>query len=105
VNTVFHTAAKKIMSLQSPKSLEKTLDSSVFIRVHRSFFIKQGYGLKSRDLFLVHTNSVVIVMKWLRKKICLDDLISQRFRVIIYYSFTESSIFLCFCETAFSQLF
>ena len=51
---VFHTAAKKIMSLQSLKSLEKTLDSSVFIRVHRSFIVNKTKvtGLKSRDLFL-----------------------------------------------------
>lgn len=51
---VFHTATKKIMSLQSLKSLEKTLDPSVFIRVHRSFIVNKTKvsGLKSRDLFL-----------------------------------------------------
>jgi DNA-binding LytR/AlgR family response regulator len=51
---VFHTAAKKIMSLQSLKSLEKTLDPAVFIRVHRSFIVNKTKvsGLKSRDLFL-----------------------------------------------------
>lgn len=51
---VFHTATKKIMSLQSLKSLEKTLDPGVFIRVHRSFIVNKTKvsGLKSRDLFL-----------------------------------------------------
>lgn len=51
---VFHTAAKKIMSLQSLKSLEKSLDAAVFIRVHRSFIVNRNKvtGLKSRDLFL-----------------------------------------------------
>lgn len=51
---VFHTDTKKIMSLQSLKSLEKTLDSTVFIRVHRSFIVNKTKvtGLKSRDLFL-----------------------------------------------------
>jgi DNA-binding LytR/AlgR family response regulator len=51
---VFHTATKKIMSLQSLKSLEKTLDPAVFIRVHRSFIVNKTKvsGLKSRDLFL-----------------------------------------------------
>ena len=51
---VFHTSGKKIMSLQSLKSLEKSLDVSVFIRVHRSFIVNRGKvtGLKSRDLSL-----------------------------------------------------
>jgi DNA-binding LytR/AlgR family response regulator len=51
---VFHTATKKTMSLQSLKSLEKILDSSVFIRVHRSFIVNKNKvtGLKGRDLFL-----------------------------------------------------
>jgi DNA-binding LytR/AlgR family response regulator len=51
---IFHTTTKKIMSLQSLKSLEKTLDPSVFIRVHRSFIVNKTKvsGLKSRDLFL-----------------------------------------------------
>jgi DNA-binding LytR/AlgR family response regulator len=51
---VFHTTNKKIMSFQSLKSLEKTLDPAVFIRVHRSFIINKTKvtGLKSRDLFL-----------------------------------------------------
>lgn len=52
---VFHTmAAKKIMTLQSLKSLEKILDPAVFIRVHRSFIVNKTKvtGLKSRDLFL-----------------------------------------------------
>ncbi|UQD55817.1 LytTR family DNA-binding domain-containing protein [Flavobacterium sp. K5-23] len=51
---VFHTNSKKIMSLQSLKSLEKSLDSSVFIRVHRSFIINKNKvtGLKGRDLSL-----------------------------------------------------
>lgn len=51
---VFHTATKKIMSLQSLKSLEKILDPAVFIRVHRSFIINKTKvsGLKGRDLSL-----------------------------------------------------
>lgn len=51
---VFYTNAKKIMSLQSLKSLEKTLDPAVFIRVHRSFIINKTKvtGLKGRDLSL-----------------------------------------------------
>jgi DNA-binding LytR/AlgR family response regulator len=51
---VFHTTTKKIMSLQSLKSLEKILDATVFIRVHRSFIVNKTKvtGLKSRDLFL-----------------------------------------------------
>lgn len=51
---VFYTSAKKIMSLQSLKSLEKTLDASVFLRVHRSFIVNKNKvtGLKGRDLSL-----------------------------------------------------
>lgn len=51
---VFHADSKKVMSLQSLKSLEKTLDPAVFIRVHRSFIINKTKvtSLKSRDLFL-----------------------------------------------------
>ena len=51
---IFHTAAKKIMTLQSLKSLEKSLDPAVFIRVHRSFIVNRTKvtGLKSRDLSL-----------------------------------------------------
>ncbi|WP_366186342.1 LytTR family DNA-binding domain-containing protein [Flavobacterium ovatum] len=51
---VFHTDSKKVMSLQSLKSLEKTLDPAVFIRVHRSYIINKTKvtGMKSRDLFL-----------------------------------------------------
>jgi DNA-binding LytR/AlgR family response regulator len=43
------------MSLQSLKSLEKTLDPAVFfLRVHRSFIINKSKvtGLKGRDLSL-----------------------------------------------------
>lgn len=51
---VFYTNSKKIMSLQSLKSLEKTLDPSDFIRVHRSFIVNKSKvtGLKGRDLSL-----------------------------------------------------
>ncbi|MCW2118155.1 LytR/AlgR family response regulator transcription factor [Flavobacterium sp. 7A] len=51
---VFYTADKKVMSLQSLKSLEKILDPSLFIRVHRSFIVNKTKvtSLKSRDLFL-----------------------------------------------------
>ncbi len=51
---IFHTSDKKIMSYQTLKSLEKTLDTSIFIRVHRSFIInkKKVTGLKGRDLLL-----------------------------------------------------
>jgi DNA-binding LytR/AlgR family response regulator len=50
----FHTLNKKIMCLQSLKSLEKSLDSSQFIRVHRSFIVNRSKvtGLKGRDLYL-----------------------------------------------------
>jgi DNA-binding LytR/AlgR family response regulator len=55
---VFHTLSKKIMSLQSLKTLEKILDPSVFIRVHRSFIINKSKvtGLKGRDLLLGSIN-------------------------------------------------
>ena len=51
---VFHTPTRKVMSLQSLKSLEKTLDSGVFIRVHRSYIVNRNMvtGLKGRDLYL-----------------------------------------------------
>ncbi|MEB8329044.1 LytTR family DNA-binding domain-containing protein [Flavobacteriaceae bacterium KMM 6897] len=51
---IFHTHDKKIMSLQSLKSLEKLLDAATFMRVHRSFIINKTKvtGLKGRDLLL-----------------------------------------------------
>ncbi|MGO4818576.1 LytR/AlgR family response regulator transcription factor [Flavobacterium sp. W22_SRS_FP1] len=51
---VFHVNGKKIMSYQSLKSLEKSLNSSQFIRVHRSFIVNKSKvtGLKGRDLLL-----------------------------------------------------
>ena len=51
---VFHVNGKKIMSYQSLKSLEKSLNSSQFIRVHRSFIVNKSKvtGLKARDLLL-----------------------------------------------------
>ena len=51
---IFHTPTRKVMSLQSLKSLEKTLDSGIFIRVHRSYIINRNMvtGLKGRDLSL-----------------------------------------------------
>ncbi|MGY8913844.1 MAG: LytR/AlgR family response regulator transcription factor [Flavobacteriales bacterium] len=51
---IFHTPDKKIMSLQSLKSLEKSLDATMFMRVHRSFIINKTKvtGLKGRELLL-----------------------------------------------------
>lgn len=51
---LFYANGKKIMSYQSLKSLEKTLDPSQFMRVHRSFIINRSKvtGLKGRDLIL-----------------------------------------------------
>jgi len=51
---VFHYLGKKLMSHQSLKSLEKTLNSQQFLRVHRSFIINKTKvtGLKGRDLLL-----------------------------------------------------
>ena len=51
---VFYANGKKIMSYQSLKSLEKALDPSKFIRVHRSFIVNKSKvtGLKGRDLIL-----------------------------------------------------
>ena len=51
---VFYANGKKIMSYQSLKSLEKTLDPAQFIRVHRSYIVNKSKvtGLKGRDLFL-----------------------------------------------------
>jgi DNA-binding LytR/AlgR family response regulator len=42
------------MSYQSLKSLEKSLNSSVFMRVHRSFIVNKTKvtGLKARHLLL-----------------------------------------------------
>ncbi|WP_299780942.1 LytTR family DNA-binding domain-containing protein [uncultured Formosa sp.] len=51
---VFHLNGRKIMSYQSLKSLEKTLPTSLFLRVHRSYIVNthKVTGLKSRDLLL-----------------------------------------------------
>jgi len=51
---IFHTQDQKIMSHQSLKSLEETLDRSLFMRVHRSFIINKTKvtGLKGRDVLL-----------------------------------------------------
>lgn len=51
---VFHTNRKKIMSHQTLKALEKSLDPSIFMRVHRSYIINKTKvtGLKGRDLLL-----------------------------------------------------
>ena len=50
----FYSNGKKIMSYQSLKSLEKTLDPNQFIRVHRSYIVNKNKvtGLKGRDLLL-----------------------------------------------------
>ncbi len=37
----FHTKDKKVMSYQSLKSLEKILDPSLFMRVHRSYIVNK----------------------------------------------------------------
>lgn len=51
---VFYTNEKKIMSHQTLKSLEKTLDTNVFMRVHRSYIVNKQKvtSLKGRDLLL-----------------------------------------------------
>lgn len=51
---VFYTDDKKIMSHQTLKSLEKTLDTNIFMRVHRSYIVNKQKvsSLKGRDLFL-----------------------------------------------------
>lgn len=50
----FHLHDRKIMSYQSLKSLEKMLDPSLFMRVHRSYIInkRKVNALKGRDLHL-----------------------------------------------------
>lgn len=50
----FHMHDHKIMSYQSLKSLEKVLDSSLFMRVHRSYIINKTKvkALKGRDLMI-----------------------------------------------------
>lgn len=51
---IFHTPEKKIMCHKTLKSLEKSLDASAFMRVHRSFIVNKSKvtGLKGRDLLL-----------------------------------------------------
>lgn len=53
----FYTTDKKIMSLLSLKSLESTIPSSSFIRVHRSYIVNKNHvtALKGRDLLLGET--------------------------------------------------
>lgn len=48
----FHMNNQKVMSYQSLKSLEKILDPSLFMRVHRSYIINKNKvkALKGRDL-------------------------------------------------------
>ncbi len=50
----FYINGKKIMSLQSLKSLEKTIPSELFIRVHRSYIVNKSKvsSLTGRDLVL-----------------------------------------------------
>tara|TARA_R110002126_G_scaffold53875_9_gene145903 strand:- start:3634 stop:4302 length:669 start_codon:yes stop_codon:yes gene_type:complete len=69
---VFHTNGKKIMSLQALKSLEKTLDPSQFIRVHRSFIVNKSKvtGLKGRDLIL--SNLIIPVSDSYYEKVKLE---------------------------------
>ncbi|MBO0593718.1 response regulator transcription factor [Cellulophaga sp. E16_2] len=55
----FYTAHKKIMSLQSLKSLLKQIPTSLFMRVHRSYIVNKTKvtSLKGRDLFI--TDSLI----------------------------------------------
>ena len=48
----FHMQSPKVMSYQSLKSLEKILDPSLFMRVHRSYIINKAKvkSLKGREL-------------------------------------------------------
>jgi len=50
----YHLTDKRIMSYQSLKSLEKSLDPNLFLRVHRSFIINKAKVsvLKGRDLIV-----------------------------------------------------
>jgi len=54
---VFHTNDKKIMSHQTMKSLQETLPSSIFMRVHRSYIVNKEKvsTLKGRDLIINDT--------------------------------------------------
>jgi len=51
---IFHTKEEKIMSHQRLKTLEQTLDPTLFKRVHRSFIVnkKEVTALKGKELFL-----------------------------------------------------
>lgn len=51
---MYYTPSQKVMSHQTLKSLEKTLDASKFMRVHRSYIINKTKvtSLKGRDLLL-----------------------------------------------------
>lgn len=51
---MYHTPTQKVMSHQTLKSLEKTLDASKFMRVHRSCIVNKTKvtSLKGRDLLL-----------------------------------------------------
>jgi len=50
----FHTKNQKVMSYQSLKFLEKTLDPTIFMRVHRSYIVNRTKvtALKGRDILL-----------------------------------------------------
>jgi DNA-binding LytR/AlgR family response regulator len=50
----FHTSTKKIMSHQTLKALANSLDSSIFMRVHRSFVINKNKvtGLKGKEIIV-----------------------------------------------------
>lgn len=54
----FHMPNQKVMSYQSLKSLEKVLDPSLFMRVHRSYIINKTKvkALKGRDLTIENNN-------------------------------------------------
>ncbi|NJB83739.1 LytR/AlgR family response regulator transcription factor [Wenyingzhuangia aestuarii] len=51
---IFHTNTQKVMSNQTLKALEKTLDANLFLRVHRSYIVNKTKvtSLKSRELLL-----------------------------------------------------
>tara|TARA_R110002050_G_scaffold56512_4_gene127234 strand:+ start:55274 stop:55939 length:666 start_codon:yes stop_codon:yes gene_type:complete len=53
----YYTVDKKIMSLQSLKTIENTFPSSKFLRVHRSYIINKSKvtALKGRELILGET--------------------------------------------------
>jgi len=58
---VFYTSDKKIMSHQTLKSLERSLDSTVFMRVHRSFIINKSKVTSLRGRYLLVSGNKIPV--------------------------------------------